>query len=446
MALQMDREKLLYPLCLVLSASFAWILMSWFSIRGTLFEPYPVFMLAAGLFNGGQAFLELFGLNPNSMVADRGPGASLVSGLYLVVLSLLAIHAGALLALGAVNNRQPEIENTLPERQRATRLIGWMLLAIAALPSFRLLWESISIVLDYGYMWLYRRDESISVMWALTGFLVPGIIFLLAGAGQKRAVRVFCLALAGVYAAINLFLGARGAAVVSIVAVAWVFDRVCRRIPRSLILALALAGVVVIAFVRDTRDTSGTARLSLGSQIEQLAKVQNPVASVISEMGYSFVTVTHTLSLVPAVRDYDRGISYLYAASTAVPNLGWDVHPGKAHGLLSDWLVQTVEPMVAAAGGGLGYSFIAEAYLNFGWIGGPLFLAGLGYLLARLFLGADGGDPAHLALVATFLSSLLVFARGESAMVVRGLVWYAFLPYLLVGAISIRNRRKVRPL
>ncbi len=441
-AVQIDHQILLYVACLGLTLSLAWILASWFWLRRTLFEPYCLFMVAAGLFNGGQAVLEVFGLNTTAMLAGRASPDVLIPGLYLVTLSMLTTHAGALFAAAGNTGRPPLEQSDEVDRLTAARRVGWVLLAIAAIPASVLLWQSVGIVLDYGYMWLYRRDESLSVIWALTGFLVPGILFLVAGSKGKRWIQVLCLSLAALYAAINLFLGVRGTVVISGVVIAWMFDRTVRRIPRTLIVVLAVLGLVALSFIRETRATGGRWRLTIDDQIESLSNLQNPVSSAVSEMGYSLVTVTHTLSLVPAVRDFDYGTSYLYAISTIVPNLGWDVHPGKAHGLLSDWLVQTVEPAVAAAGGGLGYSFIAEAYLNFGWIGGPLWLALLGYLFTRVFLMADSGDPARQACVASFLCSFLVFARGESAIVFRGAVWYALLPYLLTLAISIRRDRR----
>jgi hypothetical protein len=61
-------------------------------------------------------------------------------------------------------------------------------------------------------------------------------------------------------------------------------------------------------------------------------------------------------------------------------------------------------------------------------------------VLSWLFLRADGADPARHALAASFLSFFLVFARGEAAIVVRGLVWYAVLPYLLAVLLTTRNR------
>lgn len=150
-------------------------------------------------------------------------------------------------------------------------------------------------------------------------------------------------------------------------------------------------------------------------------------------MGGSMQTVTYTIELVPGTRAYDMGDSYYYAALTAVPNLFWRVNPGVARGLLSDWLIREVDPYTASVGGGLGYSFIAEAYLNFGWWGVPLVLGLIGLLFGGLVLWAGrSGDIARLATVASFASFFLFFARGEAALVVRGLVWYAILPYLAI--------------
>jgi hypothetical protein len=228
----------------------------------------------------------------------------------------------------------------------------------------------------------------------------------------------------------------------SLVPTAWTYHRTVRRIPKTLILVAGLAALLLFPLVKETRDTGGRWRLSLKEQYETLTNIENPVAETFSEMGNSLVTVTHTLSLVPAVREFDGGVSYLYSLVAIVPNLGWEVHPSVAHGLLSDWLVKTVEPMVAASGGGLGYSFIAEAYLNFGWFGAPIWLGLIGYFLMRLFLQTDTGDPARQAMVASFFSFFLVFSRGEAAIVVRGLVWYACLPYLLAAILTIRGRRR----
>lgn len=253
-------------------------------------------------------------------------------------------------------------------------------------------------------------------------------------------MQIVCIALMSLYAATYLFLGSRGAAAMSCVAVAWIFESSIRRIPRSLILVFAVVALIVFPLVRQTRNISGRDRLSWESQVQILSNLQNPLSSSIAEMGYTLVTVTHTVALVPDTRPFDLGRSYLYAAAAVLPNLGWDVHPSVAHGLLCDWLIGIVDPVIAHSGGGLGFSFIAESYLNFGWFGGPLWLGVLGFWVSSFFLWAEGLDPAKRALAASFLSFFFVFARGESAIVARGLIWYAVLPYLLATALTIGSR------
>jgi oligosaccharide repeat unit polymerase len=439
---QLDANDVFYPMCLVLTLAFTWILGSWLVLRGTLFEPYPLFMLAAGMFNGGQAFLEAFGLNKGGMLGGRVPVETMVPGLYLVAISLLALHWGALQAVARKRPQPPDANLCGPARQKATRSVGWILLAVAAVPAFLLLRDSVSVVLDYGYVWLYRREAAGALIWTLSGLLIPGAIFLLAGSSGKRAFQALALAVAGVYAGANLFMGTRGAVTMSVVSVAWIFDRVGKRIPRWFMAVAAVTALLVFSLVRDVRETAGALRPSWSEQFETITSVQDPLVASVGEMGYSFVAVAHTLALVPQTRPFDFGVSYLYAAFGLVPNLGWEVHPGVAHGLLSRWLTETADPVFAASGGGLGYSFIAEAYLNFGWFGGPLSLLIMGYLVTRLFLLGDSQDPVKPALVASFLWSFLIFTRGESAIVFRNVTWYALIPYLMVTGLTVRSRIK----
>jgi oligosaccharide repeat unit polymerase len=436
---ELDPERLVYPACLVVTGSFVWILWSWYALRKTLFEPYSLFIIAAGLFNAGQALLELFGMNPGGMLLGRVQADILTKAVFLVAVSMLCLHSGALLALSRKSRHKP-IDESGPRRERAARLVGWLLLGVAVVPTVDLLKGSFDLVLDYGYMSLYQQHSTVPLSWALSAFLVPAIIFLLAGSTRSRWSQFLCVTLMILYAGASLFLGSRGAATMSCLAVAWVFETSVRRIPRSLILLFAVLAFVVFPLIRETRNISGRDRLSWESQWETLSNLENPVSSSISEMGYSMVTVTHTIALVPEIRPFDLGASYLYAAAAVLPNLGWEVHPSVAHGLLCDWLTSTVDPVIFNSGGGLGFSFIAESYLNFGWFGGPLWLIFIGFSMTSLFLAADGADPAKHALAASFLSFVFVYARGESAIVVRGLIWYTLVPYLLVTALTMRHR------
>src|SRR5690606_29119463 len=114
-------------------------------------------------------------------------------------------------------------------------------------------------------------------------------------------------------------------------------------------------------------------------------------------------------------------------------NLFWDVHPAKLKLMPGQWLTATVAPQIAELGGGLGYSFIAESYLNFGTIG--FLLCGiLGAALVAMTQWVTRVEPetldlAKVGVVAVLLSCGLQYARGDVFIFFRTFVWYGVMPY-----------------
>jgi hypothetical protein len=184
---------------------------------------------------------------------------------------------------------------------------------------------------------------------------------------------------------------------------------------------------VVFPFVRATRGLTAAERAT--TSLSEAVDGPFFVASV-EEMGSSIESVAYTVELVPSYRTYDLGVGFAYALFTVVPSLFWSRHPSTARGTPSMWLTQTVDPYTADEGGNLGFSFVADAYLNFGAPGVPLFALLMGFAIGRLSRWAEG-SAARLATVATFIPYLLFSARAEMDILPRPLVWYAFCPYAL---------------
>lgn len=431
----------IFYLSIILVFFLAWSIWSWWRVTRSFFDPYVIFLIAATLFNGGGlAFLEVLGINQQigGFLGGRFSDNSIVESLLLAVLGLFSYHLGGLFAatykteMPAINKSEQDI---VLERY-SLRVVGWLLLGIAILPTIMTLRDAVSTVLSGGYFALYQREVVTgfaSSLKVLSAFMVPGTLFLLAGSkGRFYSVSV-SLVLILTYVSIRFFLGERSWAVMPLLAYAWVWHRAIKPLPSTLLLSGgAILGFVVFPLIKVVRNIEGGARDSFYSYIEGFLTLDNPVVAVLEEIGGSISTVVWTIELVPAVRDFDWGLSYVYAVSTVFPNLFWDIHPAVKHGLASHWLVWEVAPHTAALGGGYGYSFIAEAYLNFGWIGTPIVLILLGYLFARLVLWANTvQQPLKLAAVASFVAFFFMFARSESGTIVRPLLWYAFLPYAL---------------
>jgi hypothetical protein len=327
---------------------------------------------------------------------------------------------------------------------RLTAIVGICMIGVSILPWLLALRNSVAAVLSYGYfVGLFQQDSAAGLDGApnvLGTFLIPGALFLLASSRGKRFGTVSAVAIIAAYSAGHLFLGSRSPAVAAIAACLWLYDRCVRPVRRVVVVSLVAVVILLLPFVAATRNLSGAER-SADALLDTLTRGDNPLAATIREMGGSMGVVAHTINLVPSVRPLDMGRSYAFALLTVFPNLFWDVHPTVSHGLLANWLVWTVDPSQAAVGGGLGFSFIAEAYLNFGWWGAPLALAVIGFLAGTLGRWTrDTRDAAKLAMIATILSFAFIFARGESASVVRGVVWYSIFPCVAVHLLSRGGR------
>jgi len=437
-------KRLIFPACLMLVGTFAWCFWSWFRVTGSIFDPYTLFMASVFLFNGSAAFLYLFHYSFSDSLGVIFSETVLLKSLFLVTLSTAAIHYGSLSAISRTGKETRNREGIFNKEfmYDAIYRIGIALLILSIVPFIVFIRDNIFIVVESGYGGIFQREAPTGYgAWSnvLSGFFVPGIFFLLIGGKERRHARIISIVLISIYAVVYLFIGSRNRALLPLVVFLWLWNYYVSKFKRlsifSVIILVIVLTFLVFPLIKTARAVPGEERASVQSYLQGLRELKEPVIAPFAEMGGSFRTIAYALSYVPKERNYDYGASYLYSLFTVAPNFIWDVHPTIARGTWSDWLVKKVDPYTAERGGGYGFSFIAEAYANFGWLGITLFLFA-GYYLAKLTLKAiKAENPAIIALFACFLPQLLFFARGESALLVRSVAWYALFPYFCTMAV-----------
>lgn len=449
-SLDVNPELLTYPLCIWIVILFVWSLVSWYWAYRRLFDPYILFLMSVTVFNAGQAFLEVFHMNKNGLLGGRFSADTIANTLCLVALALASLHLGGFMGYSTSRQKKAKLhpyEKLNFGRHFDVRLVGWVMLMVSVVPFLTEFKRSIDVVMSSGYFGLYQQEKLTgidSLSGVLAGFFMPGLMFLIAGSRDIPLRRATMTLVVLVYSGLSIFLGLRARGGYTLISYAWLWDRLIAPLPKVL---LAISGLilllVVFPSVRLIRDISAAERLTGGYYIlKAFLSLDNPVVIILSELGGSMGVIAHTLELVPSVRAFDMGASYLYALLTVFPNLFWDVHPSISRGTGSDWLVWTVDPVTAAAGGGLGFSVIAEAYLNFGWIGVPLVMGTIGFLVALLVRWMNSSpDPARVALVACILPKIMGLARAETTNVMRSLVWHGLLPYTAVLFVRSLSRR-----
>lgn len=417
---------------------FAWIVASWYWAAGSVFNPYGIFVLAAILFNGANVVLYTFRLNDHLFLNATIDAYATAATLLAVLLAFTFFHLGGLVALGLRGSRDPAQTGRAEPgvHPRALRQAGWLMLAISVVPVILVFSERMQVVLAQGYSAIYAQESATG--WSgyhkiLAEFFVPGCLFLLAGSRRHTRWVVLTAVLIALYSAAIFFQGYRGHATMPLVAYLWVRHRTVKRVRATTLLVGALVLLLVVfPVIASSRNIAGAERLSLVALADVYFSIENPAVATLREMGSSWRTIAHTVELVPQVRPFDLGRGYLYSWFSVVPNFWGDLHPAVTHARYSAWLTEIVNPYLAARGGSIGFSFIAEAYLNFGWLGLTGWMALLGAFFAGLTTWSESlNRPLRVAFVGSFLASCLYYARGEFLFIPRPLVWYALLPMLL---------------
>ncbi len=420
-------EAALWAGCLFFTVHTAWALVSWYGLTHRLVDGYTAFFASLVLFTGGQLLLWTVGALPGGILNGDIRDVTLQRTVLLVNAAIATFHFGALIRQcleRPLDTPRPAVHN-----ERRLRLLGLALLAVGAPAAIVAAYEGVQLVAAGGYLALYQqavRTGAANWSWALSICAIPGALIVAATAPRRRLFLWVGWAIIAVKAAVDLFLGWRGNALLGVVPMLFVHHAFVRPISRKAALAFVVIGVFLLPWVASFRNMGLADRLAgRGAAAEA-----NPLTLLVREMGGSMTTVAHTIELVPDRRAYDYGLSYLLASTTPVPNLFWDVHPAQAHGSYATWITAEVDPVTAAAGGGLGFSMLAEAYANFGPAGAPLLFLVLGFAFAAFIAKCRAGSRYGRLFEALALSVLLFLPRSESNTTTRGLAWFVVVPYL----------------
>ena len=269
-----------------------------------------------------------------------------------------------------------------------------------------------------------------------TRFFGTGMMFLqfaaimTVTASSPRLVPLLFAAYAASFAPLVL-VGFRGQAVVGLIALLPAYHAQRPVFARR----IALIGLLLVVFAS---PIIRIARIRADHDIHDLLKEASPIA-FFAETGASLGTLVYTVGLIDSGNTtWWLGKSYTTAAARVLPNLQPDVRGGDAFamGAPALWLTATIEPWLYARGQGLGYSGVAEPYLNFGAPGVAVFFLAVGFLLRR----AEpllGRRPFLTACILCGFASLLWTIRNDFTTFVRPAVWSC----LMVAAAHVVDRQ-----
>ncbi|MBF5043463.1 O-antigen polysaccharide polymerase Wzy [Aggregicoccus sp. 17bor-14] len=389
------------------------------------------YLVILGLFHLGYVVPVWLGQPP-------GEFSEWLSSEWLGPALLLCGAAFAFLAAGcaAAALRSPALPGEAPAALEPDGRMFWAGALLAgggfalALRSF---WQLGLATAGYGESYALRAAEDPRGFGVGLMFLLMGTLLGAAGA-TLRQLKVLSLGFVLGMTPFFVF-GFRGPFLVYAFALLCVWRQRSPRAARRIALMGAAVVMVAVPAVRIARTE---AKASMGEAAQRAR-----ATDFFTEAGGSLQPLVATVEALEAddVPEW-KGRSYVMAAALVVPNLSFDWSPKQLE--LQDqppaqWISRRENPWLFERGGGIGYSGIAEPYLNFGTAGLAVWFLAAGYALTVLEQKSRQGT-FWLARSALVLAPLLWTARNDMTNFVRPAVWAC----LLVGALAWLRPRPAR--
>jgi oligosaccharide repeat unit polymerase len=421
-------------------------LYTWKYLREPLYMPYPIFLFAAYIYHFGQFMIDLFGYdtrlfgNDRTLDLFRFKTETLHSVQVLAWMCISGLQIGALLAARKYRAatfklpmQPPSLTHTYP-----VLIVGLLLAAIAVIPAFSNLYQEYQFRNSVGtlqsYVAKYEQAGVANVTIVIGQALWPGLFFACAASFKRRWVMMTTIIICIVWFAANILVGDRSDGIQPAIALLWLYNTIYKTVKwRYLIGAAAFLAFVINPLVALTRNASTISNLSAATLRTTSARVQNPVVLFMDETGISAIPLADTLELIPSERPFSYGTGYIENLITGP----FSYFLFNAGGQTEDdtpayWLVKTRYPQRLKQSEFLGYSFIAEAYMQFGYFS-PIVTALFGYFLIWLTFVAMKNRSAYVVgAQAIIISYLIHFARGDSGDLGRPFMRYVLLPIVLM--------------
>jgi oligosaccharide repeat unit polymerase len=415
-----------------------WVVISWKIITGKVFSYYGVFFMIALLLHFGQTWTEL--LAPNSLtyssLTEFYNTKEINVGYLYSACCLMILHLAAIMA--AIANiykaKRPDAEQVgkKPVNINILSAFGLALFIFSFFPKVIIDIKLYGFVTEGGYLAIYTNPLTgrlWSILYTMMGFFYPSVYILLYCFKEKKrqwnllyyGVICYCLAY-------GLLIGNRGIMFMLIVSLILYRHFVYKKYTKRETLILALFAVLVlmlsstIALIRNNAGNSITTDV-IRNDIEGY----NLVYSSISEFGGTAMSLLVGMDFVPDILPFGNGITYLASSAIIIPD------PLGAFAWLSPYT--TFSGVLNHYHTGLGGSFIAEAYYNFGNYGFA-FMAILGLIIGKYLTKMDmekykNNYSTSIIWASLMYLAILMYERDQFYSITSGLLQYFIYPWVL---------------
>jgi oligosaccharide repeat unit polymerase len=384
------------------------------------FTTGPVlYLILLGLFHLGLVVPWTLGIYDISKVPWFIPHG-LSRALALIIYSFLSFESGLFVALGVLGHAKGVSDKDDSNLENAKVFTVGGLLFLAAILMFVFGLINLDPVGYYRltYSEVFRLEAETDPRFFGSGITVAFIGLCLAVAGaSKRRLRATFLG-TGLWVSMLFYFGFRGPALIAGLMVYAVALKKRIVFPRWLPWLAAAFLLVAIPMEFAVREQPLNERFP--TSLEEINILDAP-----AEMGTSIRPLVETADLIGPGK-YHHGKTYLVGIRGIVPNLALRWEPSSTESIdnlpPSHWITAVVDPWSYRNYGGMGFSAVAEPYMNFGIPGVVIFFLGLAFLLVWLERVSIRSSYS-LASWALVVGSLLWTTRNDFSNFFRPAIW-----------------------
>lgn len=414
-----------------------------YAYHRTVYLYSVVYVACLSIFHFGIVFQASLGtiLLPRDWVS--GPFSSFLEEAGWLILTALASF-GLGFSSSALFTKHKVVSGSYAQakKRHTYRVANWMSIGLLlscvvfALLAFK----------SYGNLLAYSRAEifrSASDSRGLGVFMMifPGAVCLFFLSARTRWSKIMGWGLTVFALLLFLFSGYRSAALFTafVGVVTWVKQG--RKLPIWVAAAMLFSAAIFISFFGVLRTTGAYQDID-SEDIKQSFENASVEQSLLS-IGNTVSIVAHVVELVPEADPYRQGQSYWIALKSSIPNIGLNLNRSLGRGSIrssaslddsaarnlapGDWLTYRILRNQFYLNQGVGFSGVAEPYLNFGLPGVILFFITLGLMLGILDSKNISLSPKLMIFCCAMLWPLMRTVRNDFANFIKPLIFISIV-------------------
>ncbi|WP_290721536.1 MULTISPECIES: O-antigen polysaccharide polymerase Wzy [Exiguobacterium] len=435
------------------------IFVTWTIIEKDIINFYSFFLIFIFMFFLGDFFLYAIDFNFNNnrnITSGLVPFSAIKISLMFLMKFLLIMHFSVLIVYYYLNKKgkkvfkeKKQISNKMLE---ALKIASTIIFVITFIPSFDILFRNIYITFTQGYGEIFNSVEYslggfANIKRFISSFFIPNLFLMLIVFKNTKYIKLISFIVI-IYLGLYFLSGSRINAILIISAFIMIkhywYSKISKKGYVYLTILLIVMSVLLplISELRNILFKTGLSQEMFISIFNNLID-QNPIFTSLEESGYTFLVIATVINNVGINVEYLYGMSYMNNVLMIFPNLFWDVHPATSSN--TDLAFQDFLTIY----GGVGSSFVAEAYYNFGKysiILAIFFGTIVSHITYKIKSSSENKDVIIFYIYVYASSLLLIYVRSDTVSFLRNMILYAITPLVLGWFISKLGRKNEREL